>query len=236
MRAAAIILGLAALALGFDLLPRHARSGAADRLAHLIEVADDHLLTGFLGTGLVLSALSDYGHHELATRLARQDTYPSWGYEVRQGATTIWERWNSWSPEDGFADPSMNSLNHAALGSVADWLHQHLAGLAPATPGYRTMLVRPRPAAGIEWARAAHESPHGSHSVEWMADPRRLEVTVEVPPNTFAEVVVPGRGGTLAVDGRRPRSGARGVVRVASSATERRLTLSWGRHRIEVAR
>src|SRR5437016_1176298 len=83
-----------------------------------------------------------HGHHELATRLARQDTYPSWGYEVRQGATTIWERWNSWTPEDGFADPGMNSLNHAALGSVADWLHQHLAGLAPGTPGYRTMLVR----------------------------------------------------------------------------------------------
>ena len=225
-----------ALALGFDLLPRHARSAAADRLAYLIEAADDHLLTGFLGTGLVLSALSDYGHHELATRLARQDTYPSWGYEVRQGATTIWERWNSWSPEHGFADPSMNSLNHAALGSVADWLHQHLAGLAPATPGYRTMLVRPRPAAGIEWARASHESPHGRHSVEWIADPRRLEVTVEVPPNTFADVVVPGKARTLSVDGQRPRSGAGGVIRVASSATEHRLTLSWGRHFIEVAR
>ncbi|HEX7473854.1 MAG TPA: family 78 glycoside hydrolase catalytic domain [Candidatus Limnocylindrales bacterium] len=225
-----------ALALGFDLLPRDARSTASDRLAHLIEAAGGHLLTGFLGTGLVLSALSDHGHHELATRLARQDTYPSWGYEVRQGATTIWERWNSWTPEDGFADPGMNSLNHAALGSVADWLHQHLAGLAPGAPGYRTMLVRPRPAAGIEWARAAHESPHGSHSVEWMADARHLEVTVEVPPNTFAEVVVPATGRTLSVAGHRPRSGARGVVRVASSAGEHRLTLSWGRHHIEVAR
>ena len=225
-----------ALALGFDLLPRHARSVAADRLAHLIEAADGHLLTGFLGTGLVLSALSDTGHHDLATRLARQDTYPSWGYEVRQGATTIWERWNSWTPEDGFADPGMNSLNHAALGTVADWLHEHLAGLAPGAPGYRTMLVRPRPAAGIEWARAAHESPHGRHSVEWQADPRRLEVTVDVPPNTFADVVVPGERRTLAVDGRRPRAGAGGVVRVASSATGHRLTLSWGRHVIEVAR
>jgi alpha-L-rhamnosidase len=225
-----------ALALGFDLLPRGARQGAADRLAALIEAADGHLLTGFLGTGLVLPALSEHGHHELATRLARQDTYPSWGYEVRQGATTIWERWNTWTPEDGFADPEMNSLNHAALGTVADWLHQYLAGLAPGAPGYRTMLVRPRPAAGIEWARATHESPHGSHAVEWTADARRLEVTVEVPPNTFAEVVVPDTGGTLAVDGHRPRSGARGVVRATSSAGEHRLTLSWGRHHIEVPR
>ncbi len=225
-----------ALALGFDLLPRRARSGAADRLAHLIEAAGDHLLTGFLGTGLVLSALSAHGHHELATRLACQDTYPSWGYEVRQGATTIWERWNSWTPEDGFADPGMNSLNHAALGSVADWLHEHLAGLAPGTPGYRTMLVRPRPAAGIGWARASHESPHGFHSVEWTADPRNLEVTVDVPPNTFADVVVPGKDRALSVDGRRARSGAGAVVRLGSSGPERRLTLSWGRHVVEVAR
>ena len=224
-----------ALALGFDLLPRGARLAAADRLAALVEAAGGHLLTGFLGTGSVLSALSDNGRHQLATRLARQDTYPSWGYEVRQGATTIWERWNSWTPGDGFADPGMNSLNHAALGSVADWLHQHLAGLAPGAPGYRTMLVRPRPAAGIEWARASHESAHGLHAVEWSADDRRLEVTVDVPPNTFADVVVPGSGRTLTVDGRRPRSGEAGVLRLASTGGERRITLSWGRHRVEVA-
>jgi alpha-L-rhamnosidase len=225
-----------ALALGFDLLPLNARPVAANRLADLIEAADGHLLTGFLGTGPVMPALSDHGHHELATRLARQDTYPSWGFEVRQGATTIWERWNSWTPEDGFADPGMNSLNHAALGSVADWLHGYLAGLAPGAPGYRTMLVRPRPAAGIEWARASHESPHGRHSVEWAADRRRLEVTLEVPPNTFAEVVVPGGWRAPSVDGHRARAGQRSVVRVVSSAGERRLTLSWGRHVIEVAR
>lgn len=224
-----------ALALGFDLLPLGARLRASDRLASLIESADRHLLTGFLGTGQALTALSDRGHHELATQLARQDTYPSWGYEVRQGATTIWERWNSWTPEDGFADPGMNSLNHAALGSVADWLHRDLAGLAPGAPGYRTMLVRPRPAAGIEWARASHESPNGLHAVDWNVDRERLEITVVVPPNTFADVVVPGKDRPLSVDGRRPRSGAGAVVRVASSATERHLTLSWGRHVIEVA-
>jgi alpha-L-rhamnosidase len=225
-----------ALALGFGLLPQHARSAAANRLASLVEGGGGHLLTGFLGTGLVLPALSDHGHHELATRLARQETYPSWGYEVRQGATTIWERWNSWAPEDGFADPGMNSLNHAALGSVADWLHEHLAGLAPGTPGYRTMLVRPRPAAGIEWARASHESANGRHAVEWTADAHCLDITVDVPPNTFADVVVPGTARTLAVDGRRLGAGNPGIVRVASSGHGHRLTLSWGRHVVEVVR
>ena len=225
-----------ALALAFDLLPRRARPAAADRLAKLIATADDHLLTGFLGTGPVLPVLSDHGHHELAARLVRQDTFPGWGYQVRHGATTIWERWNSWTPEGGFADPGMNSLNHAALGSVATWLHEYLAGLAPGAPGYRTMLVRPRPAAGIEWARATHESRHGTHSVAWQADAVALEVTLEVPANTFATVVIPSPVRSLRVDGARARSGDRGVVRVTSSRTERRLTLSWGHHVVAVER
>jgi hypothetical protein len=118
---------------------------------------------------------------------------------------------------------------------VADWLHRSLAGLAPGAPGYRTMLVRPRPVAGIEWARASHESPNGFHSVDWNVDRERLEITVVVPPNTFADVVVPGKDRALSVDGRRPRSGAGAVLRVASSAMDRRLTLSWGRHVVEVA-
>jgi alpha-L-rhamnosidase len=212
-----------ALALGFGLLPKGALAAAAGRLAALIEAADAHLLTGFLGTGAVLHALSNHGHHELATRVVRQDTYPGWGFEVRQGATTVWERWDSWTPERGFADPSMNSFNHAALGSVADWLHEDLAGLAPGAPGYRTMLVRPRPAAGIDRAQATHESPHGRHAVEWVADGRRLEITLDVPSNTFADVVLPGEIRSLWVDGAGARLNARG-----------RLLLSWGHHVIEV--
>ena len=134
-------------------------------------------------------------HHELATQVVRQDTYPGWGYEVRQGATTIWERWNSWTPEDGFADPSMNSLNHAALGSVAGWLHEHLAGLAPGRPAIeRCSCDRGRPPGSIG-PGPTHESAHGRSAVEWMADARSLEITLEVPPNTFADVVIPGEGG-----------------------------------------
>jgi alpha-L-rhamnosidase len=206
-----------ALALGFDLVPRSARQAAADRLADLIETAGGHLLTGFLGTALVLDALSDNGHHALATALVREDTYPSWGFQVRQGATTIWERWDGWTPENGFADPGMNSFNHAALGSVAAWLHETLAGLAPGTAGYRRSLVRPRPAAGIAWARASHESAYGRHAVDWRADGRRIEITLEVPSNAFADVVIPGEARTVWVDGRR-------------RAATRRVHVNWGRH------
>jgi alpha-L-rhamnosidase len=213
-----------ALALGFGLVPRRARPAAADRLAGLIAAADGHLLTGFLGTTVVLDALSEHGHHDLATRLVRTDTFPSWGFQVRHGATTIWERWDGWTPERGFADPGMNSFNHAALGCVAAWLHESLAGLAPGTPGYGTMRVRPRPAAGISWARAAHVSAHGRHAVEWRASRQRLEIEVEVPPNTTAHIVLPDAAGgspEVRVDGRR-RTAAR------------RLEVGWGRHLVTV--
>jgi alpha-L-rhamnosidase len=213
-----------ALALAFDLIPAAGRRAAAARLAALIEAAGSHLLTGFLGTTVVLEVLSTMGHHELATRLVRQDRFPSWGFQVRSGATTIWERWDGWTPERGFADPGMNSFNHAAFGTVAAWLHERLAGLAPGTPGYGTMLVRPRPAAGIAWARATHESAHGIHGVEWRSSDAGLEVTLDVPPNTFAEVVLPDDvRGERRVDGR--RRGAAG-----------RMRLAWGRHVVEVER
>jgi alpha-L-rhamnosidase len=221
-----------ALALGFELVAPLSRSVAAGRLAGLIEEAGGHLLTGFLGTGLLLDALSDHGRHELATRVVRSDTYPGWGYQVRQGATTIWERWDSWTPEAGFADPGMNSLNHAALGSVADWLHRSVAGLAPAEPGYATMLVRPRPGVGFQWARASHESAHGHHAVAWALDGGRLKLTVEAPPNTAARILLPDGARDVVLDGdaARPRRPARDA---ASGESVRRFDLPWGRHVVQ---
>jgi alpha-L-rhamnosidase len=210
-----------ALALGFDLVPASLRRPAADRLAAVVQAADTHLLTGFLGTPVVLEVLSAHGHHELATRLVRQDTFPSWGFQARNGATTIWERWDGWTPEHGFADPGMNSFNHAAFGTVAGWLHERLAGLAPGEPGYRTTLIRAEPAAGIEWARASHESAHGRHAVDWETDGRRLAITVEVPPNTSADIVLPEDVRAVRVDGRQ-------------RAARRRVKVSWGRHVVEV--
>jgi alpha-L-rhamnosidase len=219
-----------ALALAFGLLPRAGRREAATRLAALIEAADGHLQTGFLGTAHVLRVLSASGHHELAARLVRQDTFPSWGYQVRHGATTIWERWDSWTAERGFADPGMNSFNHPALGSVADWLHQDLAGLAPGSPGYRTMRVRPRPAAGIDRAQATHDSAHGRHAVAWQSDGRTLEVQLEIPPGTLADVVLPRVAGPLWIDGARATAGRGAVVRRSASGAERCVTLGWGHH------
>jgi len=179
------------MALGFELLPESIRPAAGERLAELVDAADTHLATGFLGTPLVMPALSDNGHHELACRLLRQDSYPSWLFEVRQGATSIWERWNGWTPEQGFYSPKMNSLNHYAFGAVGDWMYRYLAGLNPVEPGYRRTELRPRPGAGFFSARATHESLYGTHTCGWHIDDRTLHVDVRVPANTLATVVLP---------------------------------------------
>jgi alpha-L-rhamnosidase len=222
-----------ALALGFGLLPVHLRQVAADRLAQLVEDNGVHLTTGFLGAPLVLAALSDYGHHHLACQLVQADTFPGWGYQVRQGATTIWERWNGWTAESGFADPGMNSFNHFAFGSVADWLHRYVAGLAPAEPGYRRTIVHPRPTGQFTWARASHDTAYGRHAVSWEMAANVLHLTLEVPANTSAEAVLPAGVAGLRVDGRRPRIGSEGLLDVTQGQSETRVSVGSGRYVIE---
>jgi len=192
-------------------LPAEIRQRSADRLAELVRAAGTHLATGFVGTPLLLPALSEHGHHELACELMRQPEFPSWVFEARHGATTIWERWNGWSPEAGFADPRMNSFNHYAFGSVCDWMQRYLGGLAPAEPGYKKALIRPHPAAGFTSARASHVSPHGLHSVAWELRGDVLSVRIEVPPNTSADLVVPAGPGPITIDSRQ-------VARVGSGS------------------
>lgn len=222
-----------AISLGFDLLPASIRQQSADRLANLVRRAGTHLATGVVGTPLILPALSEHGHHDLACELARQDELPSWAFEVRHGATTIWERWSGWSPETGFADPAMNSFNHYAFGSVCDWMHRHLAGIVPAEPGYRRTLVRPRPAAGFTSARASHVSPYGRHSVAWELDGDALRVTVEVPPNTSADVVLPAGSDTISIDGCEARRVGMGLPKVFVVGAETKLSLESGTYVVE---
>ncbi len=129
--------------------------------------------TGFLGTPLVCDALTGTGHVDTAYRLLTQRSCPSWLYQVDLGATTVWERWDSML-DDGNVNPGeMTSFNHYALGAVADWIHRTVAGLAPAEPGYRRLLIRPRPGGGLTWARAEHDTP--------TAAPRPAGVSKETP-------------------------------------------------------
>jgi alpha-L-rhamnosidase len=182
-----------ALALSFGLLEEPAeRAAAGDRLAVLVAARGHRIGTGFLGTPLVCDALTATGHLDTAYRLLLERSCPSWLYQVDMGATTVWERWDSMLP-DGHVNPGeMTSFNHYALGAVADFIHRTVAGLAPAAPGYRRLLVRPRPGGGLTWAKAAHETPYGRAEIFWRIAGPSLHADVLVPPGTTAEVHLPG--------------------------------------------
>ena len=164
-----------ALALVWDLLPTpEQRAYAGHRLADLVRAAGFRVATGFVGTPLITDALTVAGEPDLAYRLLLERGCPSWLYPVTMGATTIWERWDSMLPDGSINPGEMTSFNHYALGAVADWLHRVVAGLAPAEPGYRRILVRPVPGGGLTSAAARHETPYGEAAVAWRRVRRAL--------------------------------------------------------------
>ncbi|MGD6741150.1 family 78 glycoside hydrolase catalytic domain [Streptomyces sp. BH106] len=182
-----------ALALCFRLLDDDTeRATAGQRLADLVAARGHRIGTGFLGTPLVCDALTDTGQLEAAYGLLTQRACPSWLYQVDMGATTVWERWDSMLPDGGINPGEMTSFNHYALGAVADWIHRTVAGLAPAAPGYRRLLIRPRPGGGLTWARAEHDTPYGRAETGWEVTGATLRVDVLVPPQVTAVVDLPG--------------------------------------------
>jgi beta-glucosidase-like glycosyl hydrolase len=181
------------LALVFGILEGAQRDGAGARLKELVAESGFRIATGFVGTPLVCDALVLAGGRDYAYKLLMQRECPSWLYPVTQGATTIWERWDSLLP-DGRVNPSgMTSFNHYAFGAVADWLHRCVAGLAPAAPGYRRLRIEPQPGGGLTHAEARHLTPYGLAEVRWRIEGGELQVEAVVPPNASAEVHLPGR-------------------------------------------
>lgn len=186
------------LALAFDLLPEKARARAAGHLVENIKALDWHLSTGFIGVSHLNPQLTLAGHADVAYRLLLRNDYPSWLYPVEHGATTIWERWNGWTREQGFFDPQMNSFNHYSLGSVGEWLFRHVAGieLDPDVPGFQRFLLRPFIDPGLSFARANYRTLHGEILSDWKQAGGHLNWTVRIPANTTARVLVPSESGT----------------------------------------
>jgi alpha-L-rhamnosidase len=180
------------LALEFNLLPEEMRTVAAARLAKEIRERG-HLTTGFLGTPYLCHVLSRYGYLDEAYTLLNREDYPSWLYPVKQGATTIWERWDGQKPDGSFQDKRMNSFNHYAYGAVGDWMYRDMAGIDidPADPGYKHLLVHPMPGGGFTSVKAAHESMYGRVASAWTLDNAAFALTVEVPANTHATIRLP---------------------------------------------
>jgi alpha-L-rhamnosidase len=185
------------LALRFDLLKPEQRAAAAKRLVdHIVIDRKTHLSTGFVGVGYLNPTLTSIGRSDVAYSLLLNDTYPSWGYSIRQGATTIWERWDGWTQDKGFQDPGMNSFNHYSLGSVGEWMYNRVAGidLDPSAPGYEKIVIKPTLGGGLTWASGTLESMHGHIESKWKLDGSRLTLDVEIPANTTATIYVPSKG------------------------------------------
>ena len=202
-----------ALAIAFGLLPDSLVQVAADRLAADVRRRGMHLTTGFLGTPQLLPVLSATGHLDIAYGLLLQKSYPSWLYPITRGATTMWERWDGIRPDSSFEDAGMNSFNHYAFGAVGDWMYRTIGGISldAGAPGAKHVRIAPRPGGGLTHARASLETAYGTLASSWQLDSQRFLLTVTIPPNTSADVTLPGatvdrvREGGRAVTGAKPR-------------------------------
>jgi alpha-L-rhamnosidase len=181
------------LALHFGLVDGEAKRLMARELAHDIEKRGFHLATGFVGTPYLLQVLEANGYLDTAYKLLEQETFPGWLFPVKNGATTIWERWNGWTPENGPADKGMNSYNHYAYGAVGAWMYGAVAGLEldPAQPGYRHILFRPRPGGTLTWAEASLDTVHGPAAIRWERDGASLKLDLTVPDGAEATLQPP---------------------------------------------
>jgi len=191
------------LALAFDLLPEDVRVRAAEHLVENIKALDWHLSTGFIGISHLNPQLTLSGHADVAYRLLLRDDYPSWLYPVKHGATTIWERWNGWTHQDGFFNPQMNSFNHYSLGSVGEWLFRHVAGieLDPEAAGFQQFVLHPYVGQGLDYARASYRTLHGEIVSDWKYIAGKFAWHVHIPVNTSARVYVPSEPGSQISEG-----------------------------------
>ena len=200
-----------ALALNLDLLPEPKRELAVEHLVGDIERRGNHLSTGFLGAKEILPALTRFGRVELAYRLLLNRSYPSWGYSIRHGATTIWERWNGWTETEGYGNASMNSFNHYAFGAVGEWLFSAVGGIESDGPAFKRARVRPRPGPGLEHVTVRYESMHGPYAVEWGMAGRRFAVKLEIPVNASVTLFLPALADADLMEASQPLAESEGV-------------------------
>lgn len=182
------------LALNFDMLPEAMRADAAKRLVDNVAAYGNHLTTGFLGTPYLCHVLSRFGYTDVAYKLLMQDTYPSWLYPVKKGATTIWERWDGIKQDGSFQNVDMNSFNHYAYGAIGDWMYKVVAGINPdaAQAGYKHMVIAPKPGGGLTSASASYKTLYGEVKSAWNIAGGVIKVDVTVPCNTTATITLPG--------------------------------------------
>jgi alpha-L-rhamnosidase len=220
------------LALQFDLLPDEMRNAAA---AHLVSDVRErkHLTTGFLGTPYLLHVLTRYGYRDEAYLLLERQNYPSWLYPITKGATTIWERWDGIKPDGSMQDAGMNSFNHYAYGAVGEWMYRVMAGIDvdEASPGYKHVLIQPRPGGNITNVSVSHDTLYGRISSAWVRDGHRFELNVDVPPNTLATVRIPRARLADITEAGQPLDGVAGILASRQDANDVVIEIGSGQYR-----
>jgi alpha-L-rhamnosidase len=180
------------LALSFGLCNEDQIETSLGQLVALIKNRGNRLSTGFIGTHLLMPCLSDHGYSDVAYDLLLQTNYPSWLYPVKLGATSIWERWNGWTPESGPGDSNMNSYSHYAFGAVTQWFYSHILGIQATKPGFTHIDIKPEILCSpLKSAKGSYETPQGIVSVDWVKDEKCVHITIDIPANTETNLVLP---------------------------------------------
>ena len=237
------------LSLWAGMLPEELIPAATAKLAEKIAANGYRMTTGFLGTRSLLPALTEQGEHDLATRLFQSREYPSWGYEVINGANSVWERWDSYTKEYGFNGASgtqnagMNSFSHYAFGAVMEWAYRYLAGIDTEGAGYRKIVIRPVPPSqggspqgeAIHWVEAHYDSINGRIESSWKIEDGVFELNVSIPANTSATIYLPDASEDRVSESGIPLSKAQGIVAVAADGSDLKVEVGSGAYRFAIA-
>lgn len=178
------------VSLYFGLIPESGKPGTVAGLKRLLDRENGHLVTGFVGTPYFCHALSQNGCKDEAYALLLKEDFPSWLYQVKCGATTIWEHWDGLKPDGTMWSPAMNSFNHYSYGAVGEWLYRVAAGLETdeSAPGFKHAILAPMTGGGLSYVSAAHESMYGTVGTTWHRQGRTVTLTARVPVNTTATI------------------------------------------------
>ncbi|MEO8399003.1 MAG: alpha-L-rhamnosidase C-terminal domain-containing protein, partial [Ignavibacteriaceae bacterium] len=179
------------LALSFNLLSKEKQKKAFNFLIKDIIKRDYHFSTGFIGLQFLLPILSKFGRDDIAYRLLLDIRFPSWGFMIQNGATTMWERWESYSPQKGIYDPLMNSFNHTSLGVIGEWIYSHNGGINLEKEGFKKINIKPKIGGGLTFARTSYNSIGGKIISNWKIENQNFFLEIEIPINTKAKVFIP---------------------------------------------
>lgn len=178
--------GIYVLALEADVFPAEKKQKAVRHLVELIEKNNNRLDTGFLSVPYLLPVLAKNGYKNLANKLLFCDECPSWLYEVKMGATTMWEYWNGYAPD---GTPNECSMNHFAFGCVGEYLFKNILGIRQQTPGFHTVWIKPDPDCGLSFAKGSYECNWGRIQVEWTVSDHEKYLKVTIPPDVTANII-----------------------------------------------